>query len=244
PLLASHNLQLDLVEDLALGKEWQIGYWKHPPLPWWLADVAYRLTGDVRAVYVLGPLSTAICLWAVWRLGCLGVNRECALIAALALEGIHFYNYSAVMFAHDQCQLPFWALSTWLLYRAITTRKPLDWLLSGLFLALAIWSKYAGLLLIGTILLMFLFDPTARKCWQTAGPYLMGFSFALIAASQAWWLMRSGFQPFAYVDARAVVATHWYQYLVFPLRWIGSQIGLLAPTLALLAIVLWPPLLR
>ena len=92
PLLASHNLQLDLVEDLALGKEWQIGYWKHPPLPWWLADVANRLTGDVRAVYVLGPLSTAICLWAVWRLGCLVVSRECALIAALALEGMHFYN--------------------------------------------------------------------------------------------------------------------------------------------------------
>ena len=35
PLLTSPNLELDLAEDLALGKEWQLGYWKHPPLPWW-----------------------------------------------------------------------------------------------------------------------------------------------------------------------------------------------------------------
>ena len=48
PALLSHNLQLDLAEDLALGREWQLGYWKHPPLPWWLADLAYRAVGDVQ----------------------------------------------------------------------------------------------------------------------------------------------------------------------------------------------------
>ncbi len=42
------NLELDLAEDLALGKEWQLGYWKHPPLPWWLADLVYRLTGQIE----------------------------------------------------------------------------------------------------------------------------------------------------------------------------------------------------
>ena len=40
PILTCPNLQLDLAEDLALGKEWQLGYWKHPPLPWWLADLS------------------------------------------------------------------------------------------------------------------------------------------------------------------------------------------------------------
>src|SRR6188472_2969478 len=57
PALVSFNLQLDLVEDLALGKEWQLGYWKHPPLPWWLADLFYRATGQIDSVYVLGPLA-------------------------------------------------------------------------------------------------------------------------------------------------------------------------------------------
>src|SRR5882724_12079071 len=63
PALVCPNLQLDLVEDLALGKEWQLGYWKHPPLPWWLADVAFRVTGNVNAVYMLGPLAAAACFY-------------------------------------------------------------------------------------------------------------------------------------------------------------------------------------
>ena len=66
PALVSWNLQLDLVEGLALGKEWQLGYWKHPPLPWWVTDLAYRLTGQLDVVYVLGPLAAVICLYAVW----------------------------------------------------------------------------------------------------------------------------------------------------------------------------------
>src|SRR3954452_22367277 len=69
PALLSHNLQLDLIEDLALGREWQLGYWKHPPLPWWLAALAYRIAGDVRIVYLLGPLSAAVCMYAVWLTG-------------------------------------------------------------------------------------------------------------------------------------------------------------------------------
>src|SRR5262249_4894320 len=68
PIFVCPNLQRDLAEDLALGKEWQLGYWKHPPLPWWLADLAYRITGSVESVYVLGPLAAVICIYAVWRL--------------------------------------------------------------------------------------------------------------------------------------------------------------------------------
>ncbi len=69
------NLQLDLLEDLALGREWQLGYWKHPPLPWWLADLVYRLTGHINAVYVLGPLAAAVCLYGMWLLGARAAGR-------------------------------------------------------------------------------------------------------------------------------------------------------------------------
>src|ERR1700693_2935979 len=66
PILVCPNLQLDLVEDLALGREWQLGYWKHPPLPWWVADLIYRIVGDVHAVYLLGPLAAVACMYVVW----------------------------------------------------------------------------------------------------------------------------------------------------------------------------------
>ena len=68
PLLVCPNLQLDLAEDLALGREWQLGYWKHPPLPWWIADALYRLTGSIDSVYLLGPLAAVVCFYGVWLL--------------------------------------------------------------------------------------------------------------------------------------------------------------------------------
>src|ERR1044072_485426 len=136
PALLSHNLQLDLIEDLALGREWQLGYWKHPPLPWWLADAVYRLTGDVHAVYILGPLAAAVCMVAVWLLGRDIVGGFQALIAVLSLEGIHFFNFSVPKFAPDQMQLPFWAMTGLFLYRAIVSGRAKHWLLDGGSLAL------------------------------------------------------------------------------------------------------------
>jgi hypothetical protein len=244
PLVVADNLRLDLVEDLALGKEWQLGYWKHPPLPWWFADAFYRLIPDVRVVYMLGPLSMVVCMWAVWGLGCMVVSRECALIAVLALEGTHYYNFSSVMYAHDQCQSPFWALTGWFVYRAITGQRALDWSLSGVVLAGAFWSKYAAFVLAGTVFFVLVLDPEARKAWRTAGPYLMGLSFAVVIAPQAWWLATTGFQPFSYVEQRAPAGSHWYEHIVLPLRWTANQLGGIAPTLGLIAILVLPAVLR
>jgi 4-amino-4-deoxy-L-arabinose transferase-like glycosyltransferase len=240
PILVCSNLQLDLAEDLALGKEWQLGYWKHPPLPWWTADALYRLTGDVRAVYVLGPLSAAVCMYAVWLLARALVGPLQALIAVLALEGIHYYNYSVVKFAHDQMQLPFWAFTGLFFYRALARGRAADWLLAGACLALAFWSKYAAFALAATLGLFLLIDPAARRSWRTVGPYLMALAFALVIAPNAWWLIDTGFLPFKYVDARAVTATHWYHYLLFPLRWTASQLLYLLPAIGLLALLYVP----
>jgi dolichyl-phosphate-mannose-protein mannosyltransferase len=239
PALTSHNLQLDLVEDLALGREWQLGYWKHPPLPWWLADLVYRAVGDVRAVYLLGPLAAAACLYVVWLLGRDILGSFPALVAVLALEGVHFYNFSVVKFAHDQLQLPFWALTGLLFYRALMRGRALDWLGAGAALALCFWSKYAAFALAGSLGAFLLTDPVARRAWRTAGPYLMALAFLIVIAPNLWWLVDTGFLPFRYVDARARIATHWYQLVTFPLQWTASQIFFLLPAIALLALACW-----
>jgi hypothetical protein len=235
PIIVCRNLQLDLAEDLALGKEWQLGYWKHPPLPWWLADLAYWLTGQIESVYLLGPLVSVLCLYFVWRLAREVTSPLIALAAVLALEGVHYYNFSVVKFAHDQVQLPFWALTGWFVYRAITEKRALDWILSGAFLALAFWSKYAAFALAATVGLILLFDPVARPVWRTRGPYLMAVAFLIVLGPNLWWLVNNAFQPFRYLDGRAQEVAHWYQYLTFPLRWTVSQIFYLLAAAILLA---------
>ena len=238
PILICPNLQLDLVEGLALGKEWQFGYWKHPPLPWWTADLLYRLTGSVESVYLLGPVSAVLCMYAVWRLAREVVEPAAALVAVLALEGLHYFNFSAVKFSHDPMQLPFWTLTGWFVYRAMTRERVFDWVLAGAFLALAFWAKYAAFALAGTIALFLLIDRRARRAWGSGGPWFMALACFSMLAPNLWWLVDSGFQPFRFVDQRAVAATHWYQFVSFPLFWTGGQLLALAPALLLVAPVL------
>jgi len=240
PLLTSANLELDLVEDLALGKEWQLGYWKHPPLPWWMADLFYRLTGHIEIVYLLGPLAVAACFLGVYLLSRDIVGPVQALVATLSLVGIHFYNYSAVKFAHDQMQLPFWALTGLFFYRAIIRGRALYWILAGAMMALCFWSKYAAFALAVSIALFMLLDPTARRTLRTPGPYLMVAAFLVVIAPNAWWLVDSGFLPMRYVTARAKVAEHWYQFITNPALWLSSQVFFIHPTLILLGLTLFP----
>jgi 4-amino-4-deoxy-L-arabinose transferase-like glycosyltransferase len=240
PLLTSPNLELDLAEDLALGKEWQLGYWKHPPLPWWMADLVYRLTGQISSVYILGPLAVIGCFIAVYLLARDIAGPVQALIATLSLVGIHYYNYSAVKFAHDQMQLPFWALTALFFYRGLTRGRATDWLLAGAMLALGFWSKYAAFALAISLGLFLLIDPVARRALRTGGPWLMAVSFAVVIAPNAWWLVDSGFLPMQYVSDRARIPEVWHQYLTLPVKWILGQIFFTHPALILLGLTLFP----
>jgi hypothetical protein len=65
----------------------------------------------------------------------------------------------------------------------------------------------------------------------------MAAAFLIVLAPNLWWLAGHDFLPLRYVDARAATATHWYQYLIFPLRWTVSQIFFLLPTIAMLALL-------
>jgi 4-amino-4-deoxy-L-arabinose transferase-like glycosyltransferase len=239
PILLSHNLQLDLAEGLALGREWQLGYWKLPPLPWWLEDALVTLTGSLISVYLLGPVASAISIYAVWRLGREITTPLAAAIAALSLEGTHFYSFSAVKFNHDVLQLPLWTLAAWFLYRALRDARLVDWLIVAVLLAGAFWTKYTVAVFVLPLLLFVLADATARRCLRTAGPYVAALLFLALIAPHLYWLIEQSFLPLQYADARAKLATHWYQFITFPAQWSLGQLGFLLPTLGLIALVVW-----
>ena len=163
-----------------------------------------------------------------------------ALIAALALEGIHFFNFSAVKFNHDVLQLPLWTLAALFFYRALVGARIADWLLVALFLAAAFWTKYTIVVFVLPLLLFVLMDETARRSLRTPGPYVAAALFFVLIAPHLYWLAEQSFLPLQYADARARVATHWHHVLTFPLQWIASQIFFLAPAIALVALVVSP----
>src|ERR1700741_5314900 len=56
PAVLSLTLPLDLIEALTYGREWQIGYDKLPPLPWWLIEIVWRFFHADIALYALSQL--------------------------------------------------------------------------------------------------------------------------------------------------------------------------------------------
>src|ERR1700704_4515035 len=68
PALLYPNLPLDLIEALTYGREWQLGYDKLPPLPWWLVEMAYRLVGHDIAYYALAQLAVIAAFVVVWAM--------------------------------------------------------------------------------------------------------------------------------------------------------------------------------
>ena len=61
PALLQRDLQLDAIEGVAYGRDWQLSYWKHPPLPWLLMDITHRIFGArLWPFFLLGQLAAAV----------------------------------------------------------------------------------------------------------------------------------------------------------------------------------------
>jgi len=122
PALLQHNLPLDVIEQLAWGREWQIVYFKHPPLPAWILESIVGITGRwAPAMYLAGPLASALALLAIWRLGCDLLGKRRALLAMLAQECVLYFTFFTPEFNHNVVLLPLWAAIGLAGYRAIFT---------------------------------------------------------------------------------------------------------------------------
>ena len=101
PALLYPNLPLDLIEALTYGREWQLGYDKLPPLPWWMVEVAYRAIGQDLAYYLLAQIAVMAAFVGIFSLARRLVGAPRALIAVLIIDGLHYFNYTAAKFNHD-----------------------------------------------------------------------------------------------------------------------------------------------
>src|SRR5438094_10573960 len=87
PALLYANLPLDLIEALTYGREWQLGYDKLPPLPWWLIEAVYRVIGIDAAYYVVAQVAVIAAFAVVWMIALPLVGARGALVSILIVDG-------------------------------------------------------------------------------------------------------------------------------------------------------------
>jgi 4-amino-4-deoxy-L-arabinose transferase-like glycosyltransferase len=240
PALFYANLPLDLIEALVYGREWQIGYDKLPPLPWWLVEIAHRLFDADIAYYALAQITVAIAFALVFATARPLVGAVGALAAVLIVDGLHYFQYTAVKFNHDVMQLPFWALAGYSFHAALKRRRLLHWFLLGLAFGGALWAKYFVIMLAVPYALFMLFDRQARRAFATPGPWLALAVALLVAAPHVIWLFQTDFLPFAYASHRAAPVRGWFDHILHPAVFAGSQIFFAVPSLFIAAALFWP----
>ncbi len=240
PDLLYPNLPLDLIEALTYGREWQLGYDKLPPLPWWLVEIAWRIAGHDFAYYLLAQIAVVVALLFVYATARPIIGATGALAAVLIVDGLHYLNYTAAKFNHDVIQLPFWAMAGYALHRGLRRGRLADWLLLGLAIGILVWAKYFVVVLVAPMVLFALVDDDARKSLRTPGPYVAAVVSLTVAAPHLIWLVANDFLPFAYAEHRAVLPRGWYDHLWHPLKFALGQFGFMIPALIIALPLFWP----
>jgi 4-amino-4-deoxy-L-arabinose transferase-like glycosyltransferase len=240
PALLYPNLPLDLIEALTYGREWQLGYDKLPPLPWWLIEIVYRVIGVDAAYYALAQLVVVGAFAAVYLTARPLVGAVGALVCVLILDGLHYVHFTAAKFNHDVVQLPLWALAGYAFHAALKQGRLLHWALLGLAIGLALWAKYFVVVLAVPLALFVVFDRDARKALATPGPYVAVVLALIVMTPHLVWLVRNDFLPFAYADVRAAPSRGLLDHVVHPVVFVVSQLVFMLPALLIAAALIWP----
>jgi len=187
---------------LAVGHEWLLGSPYGPPLAYWLADIAFSLAGDrVVGLYLLSQLCVVVTYWAVFTLGRRIVGSAHAAMAILLMAGISVFTVPTLDFGPSVLAMPLTALCLLCTYRALADNRRGDWFALGLVLGLLLLTTYAGLILLGLVMLFIVATARGRSRLGSIGPWAAALVVVLVISPHLIWLERSGFDPLTALKA-------------------------------------------
>ena len=241
--LAWRTPPIDNVEQWVWLHAPQWGYYKHPPLPTWLAAAAAAAFGATPALLAgMGAacvMGAAALQWALLRRLLGAADAAWILLAVLCLtystQRLDYYNHNVLM-------MPLTAGVVTLLWRV--TQRPAwgTWAAIGALLGLGMLVKYQMGVVALCVTGWWLYLRGWRQPGQRAGLLLAATVAAAVFAPHVAWLLRTDFAPFHYASQSSLGAH--LPWLARPghaaawvLDWLGNR---LAPAWVLLATVaLW-----
>ena len=189
---ASGAIHNDMAEAYAWGREFQLGYEKHPPFWAWIAGLWFEVLPRADWAFVLlAVCNAALGLYGSWTLIGDFAEGDKRLAATALLLLTSYYTFLALKYNANSIFLSLWPWTMHFLVRSIDDRRLADAILFGLFIGMALLSKYFALVLAATCFIASLVHPARRAYFASAAPYVSLLVAAVVLAPHAWWLVSS-----------------------------------------------------
>ncbi len=206
PVLFEKVLPYDMLENLYWGKEWQLGYDKHPPLFAWISYAFFRLCGSIpSSLFFLTQLNLLLGCFFVFKISeLIGHDKDKSFAAVLfflcsgaSVLGNTKFNATTIL-----CSLL--PMLFYFYIRLIKFRKTLDAVILGLVAMLACISKYIALVYLGIMALFVLTDKDCRSILRTPLPYITVCVFLISISWHIVWIFNSDFATLRYAMEKSV----------------------------------------
>lgn len=193
----------DSFEAYVWGREFALGYYKHPPLWGWIAGLWFKLLPRQDwALYFLSELNASLGLLGAWFLTGRFVRERVQTCATLLLLLTTLYSFNALRFNANTMQLSLWPWTMYFFVRSLEEKSIRTGVLFGLFAGLSVLSKYYALLMLASCFAAALMHQDRRAYFGSACPWIAYFVFELVIAPHVVWLVRDGYQPVLYAISR------------------------------------------
>src|SRR5882724_911538 len=197
------DLHSDVLETWTLGRSFEWGYSKHPPLMGWAARAwtsVFPLTN--WSFQLLSLTNAAIGLWMVDLITRRFASGDKRLFVLLLLMLLPVYQFHAQRFNANAVLLPTWPLATYCFLRSFETRRAGWAVAAGATAALAMLGKYYSIFLIVSFAAAALAHPQRRAYFASSAPWISAATGLAALLPHIYWLATTGARPFAYAVER------------------------------------------
>jgi len=217
----------------------QAGYFDHPPAIAFLIRAGTLVFGDTPlGVRLMGLPLSLLTSWLVWDAARLFLkDAGKAALAAVLFNVTLMANVEMLVATPDLPSITTVAAFLWAIARVQARGEGHWWLAAGLFAGLSLLSKYS-MLFVGLGAAVWLLADARGRAWlKTPWPWMGGVLALAVFAPNLVWQAQHGWMTFAFQFARTAHGALTARYLG---EFLGAQLGLLTPLIAVLAgIGLW-----
>ena len=240
PYFSNKNLPLDVIEALAWGQDFNLGYNKHPPLSAWIPGFFFKIFGNKDWIYyLLSQVFIVISFIFLWKLSSFFFKKKSQiLLSILSIEGIAFYTFETPQFNVNICQIPLWIGTVYFFLKSIKENKISDWIFLGAFSALGFLTKYIFAYLLISLFFYLIFILIKDKKIKLNFFYAL-LIFFLIITPHFIWLTQNDFTTIYYALKRGGLnEVSIYNHLLNPFKFLINQIIILLPFILLIYLLI------